>query len=447
MDHIPNEILSHILSYLLTDREKHRLHQDRIDHVLPVRLQSAKTIEKDFRSWHQLLKNESIRNAVRRVNIETAPDNGILFWPDSWFDNGYWPEFASAINRIYDMPNLNAVTLRFSMFDYDDSDETFGEPSITRERTLEIISEALRDRESRSGTSPVRELVLSNLEDDPLPTNLTDNLFRNIDRLHMSFTYAHEERESNIFSEYLQKLLLPSVAERLVDLTLAGWLWGAIPVEFNVKGLSFPRLKRLKLDHYMILRQDQFDWVLEQQSLTDLQLYNTKIGTHCVLNDVDQGDFEYWGVNIDGWKRLANSYEEMNDPDLVSMLNTPNFGQLRPGWYMNDLRWSNMFDRIRQHLPLLKNFVFEPSHDGDFLKHYPGHPDMDCMDNRYRTYSSGFWCTTWYYPLREHQSNLTCFFDDDMPGTPVGLPERTEAADRLALVKLMEATRKRRGGK
>lgn len=38
MDHIPNEILSHILSYLLTDREKHRLRGDSICHVLPVRL-------------------------------------------------------------------------------------------------------------------------------------------------------------------------------------------------------------------------------------------------------------------------------------------------------------------------------------------------------------------------------------------------------------------------
>jgi hypothetical protein len=122
---------------------------------------------------------------------------------------------------------------------------------------------------------------------------------------------------------------LPSVAERLVELTLAGWLWGAIPVEFNGKGLSFPRLKRLKLDHYIILRQDQFDWVLEQRSLIDLQPYNCKIATHCVVH---QDDFEYWGVNLSGWKKLADSYEEMHHPNLSSMLNTPHFGEIRPGW-------------------------------------------------------------------------------------------------------------------
>ncbi|KAJ9417671.1 hypothetical protein QL093DRAFT_2416719 [Fusarium oxysporum] len=38
MDHLPNEILSHIFSYLLTEREKHRLRDDWIDHILPVRL-------------------------------------------------------------------------------------------------------------------------------------------------------------------------------------------------------------------------------------------------------------------------------------------------------------------------------------------------------------------------------------------------------------------------
>ncbi|RKL25447.1 hypothetical protein BFJ68_g87 [Fusarium oxysporum] len=38
MDHLPNETLSHIFSYLLTEREKHRLRDDWIDHILPVRL-------------------------------------------------------------------------------------------------------------------------------------------------------------------------------------------------------------------------------------------------------------------------------------------------------------------------------------------------------------------------------------------------------------------------
>ncbi|TXB98474.1 hypothetical protein FocTR4_00012579 [Fusarium oxysporum f. sp. cubense] len=253
------------------------------------------------------------------------------------------------------------------------------EPTETRRITLELVSEALRDRESRPETSTIRELVLSNLEDTPLPKDLTHNLLRNIDRLHMYFTYAYDDGENSVFSPYIQQTLLPSVAERLVELTLAGWLWGAIPVEFNGKGLPFPRLKRLKLDHCIILRQDQFDWVLEQRSLIDLQLYNCKIATHCVVH---QDDFEYWGVNLSGWKKLADSYEEMHHPNLSSMLNTPHFGEIRPGWYMSDLRWSNMFDRVHQHLPLLQNFTFEGAGCGAFLEHYPCRPGTDGMARR-----------------------------------------------------------------
>ncbi|KAF4439274.1 hypothetical protein FACUT_4211 [Fusarium acutatum] len=420
MDHIPNEILSHILSYLLTDSEKHRLRDDRIDHILP----SKNTIEDDFGSWHQLLETDSIRTAVRHVAIETAPwdyeledGNDIMSWLDSWFEDCHWPEFTSAINRICDMTNLNSLTLRFSMFcPSEDYDSVLQEPTETRQVTLELVSEALRDRESRPGTSTIRELVLSNLEDTPLPKDLAHNLLRNIDRLHISCTYAYEHQESP----------------------------GAIPVEFNGKDLSFPRLKRLNLDNYIILRQDQFDWVLEQSSLIDLRLYNCRIATHCV---VDQYDFEYWGVNLNGWKKPADSYEEMNDPNLVSMLNTPHFGQLRPGWYMSDLRWSNMFDRIHQHLPLLHNFTFEPVRYGGFMEHYPARPGSDCMAERYWTCSNGFWSTMWYKPARDRMWKAACFFDDDMPGTPVSLYTRTEAADRQALEKLMEATHKRRDGK
>ncbi len=53
----------------------------------------------------------------------------------------------------------------------------------------------------------------------------------------------------------------------------------------------------------------------------------------------------------------------------------------------------------------------------------------------------------WYKPAREHEWEATPFLEDDMSGTPVGLYERTEAADRRALEKLMEVTRKRREGK
>ncbi|KAG5750682.1 hypothetical protein H9Q72_006745 [Fusarium xylarioides] len=266
MDLIPNEILSHILSYLLTDREKHRLREDSIRHVLPIRLQSKNTVEDDFGSWHKVLENDSIKDAVRRVAIETSPIsdysnvNHISSWPESWLRDGHWPEFTSAISQICDMPNLDCLDVRFSLFPA--SEQLPGlphEPSSTRKRTLEIISETLRVRESRPGTRIIRELILKCLEVTPLPKNLTDNLLQNIERLHIALVYGDDQREKPGFTSYLSGTLLPSVSERLVELTIAGHRWGSISAEFNGQGLSFPCLKRLTLEEYIILRQDQFD--------------------------------------------------------------------------------------------------------------------------------------------------------------------------------------------
>ncbi|KAF5614978.1 uncharacterized protein FTJAE_13511 [Fusarium tjaetaba] len=331
MDHIPNEILSHILSYLLTDRGKHRLREDSIRHVLP----SKNTIEDDFSSWHKVLENDSIKDAVRRVAIETSPiydyvdADHISSWPESWPRDGHWPEFTSAISRICDMPNLDCLDMRFSLFPASEQlPGLINEPSSTRRRTLEIISETLRARESRPGTSIIRELILKSLEDTPLPKNLTDNLLQNIEKLHIALVYGDDQREKPGFSSYLSGTLLPSVSERLVELTIAGHRWGSIPAEFDGKGLSFPCLERLTLEEYIILRQDQFDWVLQQRSLVDLNLYSCKIATHCL---VQQPAFEDMGVNLDGWKKLPDHSTNMGQPNHSLMMAHTHPGPLDSG--------------------------------------------------------------------------------------------------------------------
>ncbi|KAF5664850.1 hypothetical protein FDENT_12774 [Fusarium denticulatum] len=447
MDHIPNEILSHIFSYLLTDKEKHRLREDSIRHVLP----SKNTIEDDFSSWHKVLENGSIKDAVRRVAIETSPIydypdvDHISSWPESWPRDGHWPEFTSAISRICDMTNLDCLDMRFSLFPA--SGQLPGlphEPSSTRKKTLEIISETLRARESRPGTSIIRELILKCLEDTPLPKDLTDNLLQNIEKLHIALVYGDDQREKPGFASYLSGTLLPSVSERLVELTIAGHRWGSIPAEFNGKGLSFPCLKRLTLEEYIILRQDQFDWVLEQRSLVDLNLYSCKIATHCL---VQQPDFEHFGVNLDGWTKLPNPSTDMGQLNYSSMTHT-HLGLLDSGWYTNDLRWSDMFDCIRQNLPNLRNFNFKCS---SWENYFEGHPTVLNlgMSGRYYTFDEGSWGVMWYRPVEERPFPMEWdpFQDEDMPGTPVRFYERAQSADAHALQKLMVATRKRGGGK
>ncbi|KAF5722086.1 hypothetical protein FMUND_3178 [Fusarium mundagurra] len=389
MDHIPNEILSHILSYLLTDRQKQRLHPDRIDHILPVRLQSKKTAVDGFRSWEKLLRTESINAAVRRVAIETTP----------------W------------------------------------DPELGEGGDLEW---ALRVRETLRETS-IRELVLFGLEDTPLPEDLTKNLLRNIERLHILFTSGDHQREKPEFPPYLANTLLPSVSEQLVELTLAGYFWGSITVEFNVKALSFPCLKSLTLEEYIILRQDQYDWVLEQRSLIDLKLYDCKIATHFFV-----GRFENWGVNLNGWEKLTENFPDVDGSFHSSISSTPPSGSLHYGWYKSDLRWSSMFDRIHENLPMLQNFTFGSASWQNYFEHLPKDTNKDVLPSeRYQTFYHGYWSDDWYMPVNERSPWVEAgyFENDTVPGTPLGLYLRTELPDRRALERLIEKTRNRREGK
>ncbi|PNP61558.1 hypothetical protein FNYG_13708 [Fusarium nygamai] len=361
-------------------------------------------------------------------------------FPVSWVNSGVWPEFEFAISRICDMPNLDCLDVRFSS---DCDDEVFpaalDEPSYARKRILKIISKTLRDRESRPDTSIIRELVLNFLEDAPLPKDLTDNLLQNIERLHIALVYNYDTPENLEFSPYLSGTILPSVSERLVELTIAGHCWGSIPAEFNGKGLSFPCLKTLTLGDYIILRQDQFDWILEQPSLTGLNLYRCKIATHCL---VQQPDFEDWGVNLNGWKRLSEPSTNMGQPNHSPVAHT-HLEPLESGWYANGLRWSGMFDRIRQNLPRLRNFVFSRYVWENYSEVRPEIPDDNLETGRYCIFEEESWGWVRYWPAEERPwlENPDCFGDAE---TPEGLDERTEPADRHALETLMEATRKRR---
>ncbi|KAF5596758.1 uncharacterized protein FSUBG_8713 [Fusarium subglutinans] len=343
------------------------------------------------------------------------------------------------------MPNLDCLEVRFSPFCHDEMlPGTWYEPSSIRMKTLGVISKTLRDRESRPDASIIRELVLNYLEDMPLLKDLKDNLLHNIDKLHIRVVYYNGEIEKSEFASYLSSTLLPSVSEHLVELTIAGLCWGSIPAEFNGQGLSFPCLESLTLEQYIILRQDQFDWILEQRTLINLNLYSCKIVTHCL---VQQPDFEDWDVNLDGWKKLPDVSTNMDEANY-SHMSHPHLEPLEPGWYMNDLRWSDMFDRIRQNLPLLENFNFRCSSWQNYFEGLPL-PHNDDLHNRYYTFDNGSWGWVLYMPADEcpRSTERNYFEIKNMPGTPVGLYERTEPADRLALETLMEATRKRCGEK
>ncbi|KAJ4328103.1 hypothetical protein N0V84_001471 [Fusarium piperis] len=468
LNDFPNEVLSTIFSHLSTKRDKHCLDSRYFPRVWPIRLvcrrwndiataqlfhtltlhHTLRAKEEDFSSWHSLLETDAIRAAVRRVAIESSPWSPWRQPGDKYDDylTDKRPEFASAINRICDLPHLDVLEVRFSRFcagRHTVRHKGNIEPSTTRARTLKTVLKAMRRRAARPDTTVIRELVLDHLQNMPLPKDLTDGLLENIERLHLQIadelTMTPEDRahlcEWHEYHPYLQNTLLPPVAEQLVELTISGnQTWGAIPGQFNGKGLHFPRLKTLTLAQYVIARQDQFEWVLSLESLTSLRLHSCSIATHIL---VLQPDFARWKIDMRDWKRVTDRpMVQTYDEPRSRYKKNPDEHYLTPGYYLHPLRWDVMFESIRERLPHLQEFRFTKEDWDLFFRH--ASTSLGLVSDRYIGFGK-YWC-----PLRDYNVAASHYIEENRWGEPKKLLEITEEADRRALERLLETTRERR---
>ncbi|KAM0234693.1 hypothetical protein ACHAP5_009963 [Fusarium lateritium] len=479
---LPNEVLSNIFSFILTDKQKLKLQEDWLLDTLSIRLvcrhwndlatkhlfrtltlwHNENTIEDEFASWHHLLDSPAIRAAVRCVAIETAPQHDyggcdISVWPDTWIEEGEFPEFISAIDRIVDLPNLNALEVRFlglcqgrepRIDRFEGSQGIKPEPTTTRIQTLEAIVNAMRKRAELQNMSVIRELVLENLQNVPLEKDLADRLLESIERLHISMTQEWHERsnvylpEMREFEPYLEKTLLPTVADQLVELTLSGIRWGAIPGMFNPhkSRISFPRLKSLTLEGYVILQPGQVEWILEQKTLTSLRFHNCPMASHCL---VLQPEFSFWDVSLEGWKRVAKvpTDEDMERYDRSPVPYRLYPEKLEPGWYVNSMRWDTVFDNIREKLPGLKDFSFDRKDWLIFFRHHEQYADYETLLNRYLAFAQRWLeLDVGYYTVGCNHVH------ENMPGEPDDLLVLTEPADSQALDRLLQTIKERRHG-
>ncbi|KAG8668441.1 hypothetical protein FPOAC2_07723 [Fusarium poae] len=277
----------------------------------------------------------------------------------------------------------------------------------------------------------------------PLPEDIAEYLFEDIQRLHIKIVsenygkiYPDEERPDLIhrdelreFPIYLQNTLLPSVADQLVELTLAGKHWAGIPGEFNGRGLLFPELKTLTLDGFDILRDDQFNWVLNQKSLTSLHLHNCTIGTHC---RVEQPNFAHWNVNLRDW---------LQDGAVYPVQRLEPGQQLQPGWYMNHLRWDNIFNSIQESLPLLQDFSFDRKPWEVYFRHNDEVTFAGEMELRYLAFSG-----RWFEPPRRHYYERS-ELQKSMPVCSAEELDKNDPTDRKALDNLVRTVVARRSGK
>ncbi|KAM0420033.1 hypothetical protein ACHAPD_003602 [Fusarium lateritium] len=189
------------------------------------------------------------------------------------------------------------------------------EPTNTRLHSLKALARAIQERNKRPNLSTVRELVLENLQNVPILDSVATDPLRDIERLHIKI----------LSEEYGILDLVPN----LVELTLAGKNWAAIPGAFYGMDVVFPRLDTLTLQGLENLHKWHFDWVLSHKSLRNLNLHQCTIATHCL---VQQPKFVFWRVNLDGWVRVQDDTHDPDHQHRFPIDYTPTPDDDEPGW-------------------------------------------------------------------------------------------------------------------
>jgi hypothetical protein len=136
-----------------------------------------------FTKWHETVDLATVRHAARRVIVHTVPENLYNGFPGDV--RGRWkskvgapfPGFEAALERIAELPYLNAVEVHFyenCIAKPDGSDYYISdfESRSARQNSLKAIFRAIQRRKrSRLQETPVRCLALWNLQ------NVTDKKF------------------------------------------------------------------------------------------------------------------------------------------------------------------------------------------------------------------------------------------------------------------------------
>ncbi|KAM0493245.1 hypothetical protein ACHAP8_009432 [Fusarium lateritium] len=480
IDRLSSEIIDLIFGQLFdaTLRNQHKLNDDGLAawtayDDLPI--WGVDTELHDCR-WNNLMDLQVVKHYAKRVIIETCPLNAHNFRSNyTTLRDLHWSAFLSDLNRIIEVDRLQAIEVHFcnscifgDLLNQRANISTKGAGIL--DASLNAIYKAIMQREERllqdgmTGISPIRELKLKNFRTNHPPEALTKGLLKNIQRLHIRFLEGvdkipqdfHRQVRIN-FEHTLERALLVPVMDQLVELTLfSQWDWGTFPSRFKGKGLVFPNLKTLRLSYFTIGHYDQFDWILNQKTLTCLLLRGCAIITHFVFLE---NRIHNWNVDTSDWKRIVSPYIDA-DKDYFTF----------------DLKWKTLFDNIREGLPKLTKFGLIMSL-----------PEKDLFRNLCRPLTIGnrtdlsksqdytdfgideaaavkdetdwfmlqgytaFDMSLWHWPLhhgaygRSFYHNRDCFEGDWDYGDAAKAVDAAHAADVRALNALIQATFERRG--
>jgi hypothetical protein len=382
--------------------------------------------------WDQILDSEVVQHA-RSVYIRTSP-------PDD-YPNGDWGEIAyepyqsllESIKRIEELENIETLYLRFSR--HCRGSETFAsevEGIQDRQQVLENLFTAMHNRCQVERNRPIRSLTIENLQNLPLPHFTSSNLFKDVmkdvDHLHLMVVEEYDGAgpdwhmhcvERRIFEPYLHREWLTSFSNHLVSLTLYFRdFWGVIPGAFDGKGLALPLIKTLTLGNYVIGRHRQFDWVLNQKSLTSLRMDKCAIVSYIIFPAGEQ--WQRYELSTHDWDECpAGSFDTKENDAVFSFTRT----------------WETVFDGIRSNLPRLSDFRFHCESPDTFFPVRPETLFATLHKMRYCVFDG-----RWMILAGQDMVGVRMPSDGQFE---VNRAEETEAGDDRALKALLEEIRMR----
>jgi hypothetical protein len=332
------------------------------DYALDDELRPAKDMP-----WTHAVSSETIQPLVQDVVLFSHPDridmdNVSISDAEDWVteenDDDGSGAFGVAVNTgIAQLPNLKSLQIWFSENCvgnretewYEEGEEI--ESISHRLQTLKTVFGAIQKRRANPRTSPIRSLTLKNLQNVPIPAFTSSDLYKDVIKdikgLHLMIAHEYHEPgpdhdlgriERQTFEPYLEKELLPPLADQLTSLTLTfRECWGTIPAHFEGKGLLFPNLKALTLGEFVIGHHDHFDWVLAQKSLETLRLDRCFIVSYLRI----------WGDMMDEWRVPTHDWHRYPEGS---------FGFYGPQIFGFSGTWETVYDGIREGLPKLRQF-------------------------------------------------------------------------------------------
>uniref|UniRef100_A0A8H7NB28 F-box domain-containing protein n=1 Tax=Bionectria ochroleuca TaxID=29856 RepID=A0A8H7NB28_BIOOC len=354
--------------------------------------------------WNELMDKEVVQQCTKRVHIDTSPmpfKTRNRHWV-IWQNQGVYPSYTDALDRIIKLKNLTAVAFHYTKTCRTHEDlyyEEDVETESTRVRNLLNFFNVLHRRMLETpDASPIRSLTIENLQNLILPDLVSSDAFRMIIReLHSLHLVVGEERntldsemmldlrrpERLGFEPHLQTHWIEPIADQLTSLTIMFQVcWGAMPARFDTSRLHFPNLRVLHLGAYAIVHPNQFDWVLRSRGIHTLRLDRCFIGSHIRFN---YNLRQQWGIETTGWVQLPRGAFGFGDEDdEVFTFNGT---------------WEDVFNSIREELPALTDFRFDYIPEVEEVREtFLRRPDLMKNDKPYAARYSAFdtgWCEGW----------------------------------------------------